>query len=96
MRNSRCFCAYDDHGCSVHPLAGFPKLFLDHGRTKVDITTDSEYRRLQACRDQAEENHTNAIIRRVQAYDAEESARGELNRCKRQLEDHIKTLTDRK
>jgi hypothetical protein len=56
----------------------------------------SEYRRLQACRDQAEENHTQALIRRVQAYDAEASARLELARCKKQLEDHVKNLTDLK
>jgi cell division protein FtsB len=56
----------------------------------------SEYRRLQACRDQAEENHTQALIRRVQAYDAEHSAAEELKRCRIQLEHHIKNLTDPK
>jgi hypothetical protein len=72
------------------------KPLSDHERTKMTWPPSSEYRRLQACRDQAEENHTQALIRRVQAYDAEASARLELNRCERQLEDHIKNLTNPK
>jgi hypothetical protein len=90
---NKCFCAYDDHGCSVHPLASRSKPLSDHERTKVDIATDSEYRRLVAGRDQAEINHNNAIIERVRANDAEIAARGQLGRWKEELKKRVEDLT---